>query len=96
MGAGTSKQEHSSYTFVPAPYPPKPALKAHDDDLDIPILILNIDIKMTDAVNRNFLELKSKNDEVRVKAAHEIYAAVVAAVRGEETLEDQGQLTLLT
>lgn len=38
---------------------------------------------MSDVLNLPLQELKSKNDEVRIKAAREIYAAVVVAARGD-------------
>ncbi|KAL8826647.1 MAG: hypothetical protein Q9170_007322 [Blastenia crenularia] len=36
---------------------------------------------MSESLNRSLQELKSKNDDVRVKAAHDIYTAVVVAAR---------------
>lgn len=82
MGARASKPT-GAFTSVFLTPPPKPIIEPVEDDFDIPFLDLNIDADMSDALNRNFQELKSKNDEVRVKAAHDIRAAVVVAARGE-------------
>lgn len=42
---------------------------------------------VTDVVQRLFTELKSKNDEVRVRASYELYENVLTASRGELLLE---------
>ena len=47
---------------------------------------------MSDSLNRTFQELKSKNDDVRVKAAHDVYAAVVVAARGEYIIQSSNWL----
>lgn len=49
-----------------------------ENDTDVVFLDLN----MSDALNRTFQELRSKNEEVRLKAAHGIRTAVVVAARG--------------
>ena len=36
----------------------------------------------TEALNRTFIELKSKNDETRLRAAHDLRDLVVSAARG--------------
>ncbi len=41
---------------------------------------------MADALNRTFQDLRSKYEDVRVKAAGEVYTAVVVAARGDLTL----------
>ncbi|KAL9017036.1 MAG: hypothetical protein Q9185_005638 [Variospora sp. 1 TL-2023] len=45
---------------------------------------------MSDALNRTLQELKSKNDETRVKAAHDIHTAVVVAARDLPAEDFQG------
>ena len=35
-----------------------------------------------DALNRLFFELKSKNEDIRIKASQDLYGAVVATARG--------------
>ncbi|KAL9028784.1 MAG: hypothetical protein Q9196_002897 [Gyalolechia fulgens] len=68
----TAIQAASSITAIP----PRPRIPP-GNDTDVVFL----DLKMSDALNRTFQELKSKNEEVRIKAAHGIRTAVVVAAR---------------
>ncbi|KAL8733536.1 MAG: hypothetical protein Q9181_003535 [Wetmoreana brouardii] len=59
--------------------PPKPVIHPVENDSYIPFLFL--ESIMSDALNQALQDLKSKNEEVRTKAAHDVYAGVVAAAR---------------
>lgn len=50
---------------------------------DTIIRLLASDHMMETTLNRFVQELKSKNEDVRIKAAHDIYVHVVAATRGK-------------
>lgn len=83
MGTLLGASSPSTQPLVPWTLPKKPVLRPVNNDLDIPYLDLQTGFIMSDALNRTFQELKSKNDDARVKAAHDVYAAVVVAARGE-------------
>ncbi len=64
--------------------PQKPTiLPLEDEGLEISVLFLDTSTEIMDLLNRAFVELKSKQEDVRVKAAHDVYAAVVVAARGD-------------
>lgn len=64
--------------------PQKPTiLPLEDEGLEIADLFLDKFDEIMDLLNRAFQELRSKQEDVRVKAAHDVYAAVVVAARGE-------------
>lgn len=67
--------------LIPPEKPTIPPLE--DEGLEIPDLFLDRFDEIMDLLNRAFQELKSKHDDVRVKAAHDVYAAVVVAAQGE-------------
>lgn len=76
----------SSSNIYPIRLPPKLRILPFEDDIDVSPLDLNsLDFNMSDALNRTFQELKSKNDEVRFKAAQAIRTAVVVAARGKHS-----------
>lgn len=43
---------------------------------------------MTDVTQRLFVELKSKNEEARARAAYELYDNVLSVSRGTSTILD--------
>lgn len=87
MGATLSRAvspPHTGSRRVHIVPPQKPTISPLDDEgLEIPDLFLDKFDEIMDLLNRAFQELKSKHDDVRVKAAHDVYAAVVVAARGE-------------
>lgn len=76
---GIMSAAEASLTVILIHLPQQPVILPADNDSDIEFLDLN----MSEALNRTFQELRSKNEDVRVKAAHDVYTAVVVAARGE-------------
>lgn len=45
--------------------------------------VITMSLQTADALTRTFQDLKSKNEETRVRASHELYSHVALAARGE-------------
>ncbi|KAI4184996.1 MAG: hypothetical protein LQ346_006001 [Caloplaca aetnensis] len=80
--AATLSRAGSSSSRVHWTPPQKPTiLPLEDEGLEIADLFLDKFDEIMDLLNRAFQELRSKQEDVRVKAAHDVYAAVVVAAR---------------